>query len=128
MRRLTLLLVGVAAMAVFALSAATASAEIRFCSQTVCIGPVNGCSTPTTTGVVIQAENGDSFIGSDGTRWKCNNGKWEKTPKAARPAATGIRGPVLGIGEFYKGPKPDDPCDLSSTFRAEVNICQVIDG
>ena len=121
--RRTIVLAVLAAMAALALSAAPANSTIRFCTTTVCIGSPNGCSTATTKGVVIEAENGDSFIASDGTTWKCNNGRWEKTPKASRPVVTGIRGPVLGIGEFFQGPKPEDPCDLSVTFRAEVASC-----
>jgi hypothetical protein len=113
----------VALMGVVVPTAAPASAEIKFCSQTVCIGSANGCSTPTTTGVVIQADNGDSFIATDGTRWTCKNGKWEKsTPKAA----IGTRGPVLGIGLFFRGSKPEDPCDLSPEFDVIVVDCQSI--
>ncbi len=123
--RRTIVLAVMVAMAGLALSAATAGATIKFCSKTVCIGSPNGCSSPTSTGVVIQADNGDSFIATDGTKWTCTNGKWVKTSQT-RPTLPDLRGPVLGIGEFFQGPRIADPCDLSPTFRESVTVCQPI--
>lgn len=114
------LLAVIAASGAMARPAAPANAIIRFCTATVCIGSANGCSTPTTTGVVIEADDGDSFIAADGTKWTCTHGKWVKTATAKVQVNT--RGPVLGIGLFFRGRKPDDPCDLIPAFRGSMDL------
>jgi hypothetical protein len=100
-----------------------AGAIIRFCTDTVCIGSGNGCSTTTTKGVVILADDGDSFIAADGTKWTCNHGKWVKTSTALIQS---VRGPVLGRGEFFQGPPPANPCDLSPDFQNVIAACETI--
>jgi hypothetical protein len=106
----------VATMAVAAMSveATPASAIIKFCTASVCTPNANGCSSPTSTNVTILADNGDSFIASDGTKWTCTNGKWVKS---AASQIIHTYGPVLGLGLYYQGPPPADPCDYSSYFR-----------
>ena len=68
-----------ASLAVSLGTAAPAGATIRFCSATVCIGSGNGCSVRTSTGVVIEADDGDSFIDIHGRKWTCAHGKWVVT-------------------------------------------------
>jgi hypothetical protein len=73
------LLGGAAILGSALMTATPADATISFCTKTVCIGSANGCSTQTTVGVVIEAEDGDSFIDSHGIKWTCNHGQWIKT-------------------------------------------------
>jgi hypothetical protein len=112
----------IATMCVAALSvgAAPAGATIRFCSAVVCIGPANGCSIRTSTGVVIQADDGDSFIDIHGRKWTCNHGSWVVTLTIG---VSSIRGPVAGIGEVMAGPPPADPCNISPSFAGTVEGC-----
>lgn len=126
LRRTSVLAVIAAAGAVaLSVGAAPASAQIRFCSATVCIGSGNGCSVRTSTGVVIEADDGDSFVDIYGRTWKCVSGKWQVSSRLL--VVLGSRGPVAGVGEVMQGPPPADPCDISPTFRLrEVGIadCQ----
>jgi hypothetical protein len=123
MRRAAVLVVLAALGAVAAMSLGTAQsgAIIRFCTTQVCIGPANGCSTTTSTGVVIQADDGDSFIDSKGRKWTCNHGTWVVTLTSG---ISSHRGPVLGVGEFFQGPPPSSPCDYSPTFSTVVAECE----
>jgi hypothetical protein len=93
--------------------AAPASATIRFCTAQVCIGPPNGCSVRSSTGVVIQADDGDSFIDSMGRKWTCNHGKWTV---ALTSGVTRKYGPVLGGGLLTEGDPGEDPCHISEAF------------
>ena len=74
-------------------AAAPASATIRFCSATVCIGSGNGCSIRTSTGVVIEADDGDSFIDIHGRTWTCTHGSWVV---AFTVVGSSLRAPVAG--------------------------------
>ena len=83
-----------AALAMSLGTAAPAGATIRFCSATVCIGSGNGCSVRTSTGVVIEADDGDSFIDIYGRKWTCVHGSWSV---ALTVATSGIRTSVASV-------------------------------
>jgi hypothetical protein len=106
--------------AALSVAATPASATIRFCAERVCIGSGNGCIATGKGGPAILADDGDSFISASGQKWTCKMGHWVITNAAQ---AFDIRGPVIGVGEFYQGPPPADPCDLSPTFKDVVAAC-----
>jgi hypothetical protein len=74
-------------------AAGPASAQMRICTSTVCIGPVNGCSIALRGGGVMYFDDGDSFTSASGQTWTCTHGKWVVT---SAPPASSVLSPSSG--------------------------------
>jgi hypothetical protein len=69
---------------------------------------------------VVEADDGDSFIGSDGSKWTCNHGKWVKTPPTRIVStSTGITGFTGGTNELQIAPADPTPSPVTVT-RADA--------
>jgi hypothetical protein len=118
LRRTTVLVVIAASGAAAASlgAAAPAGAIIGFCNikkTHECTTSQNGCFAHTSTGIVITADDGDSFIDINGRKWTCHNGNWTVTLTSGVNRAEGHD---LGAGLLTEGDPSADPCRISESF------------